>query len=70
MAKGIVWTEEDLQYLTDNVERMGYQQIADALKRSEPSVRSKACRLGLVGRKFGILHHRKTVKASGRKRSV
>lgn len=70
MARGIEWTEEQLKFLADKAGVLSYHQIAEQLGRTESSVRSKACRLGIGGRKFGILHHRKVVKASRSRRSA
>ena len=43
-----VWSEEEIQFLKENVNDMSYEEMADKMTRSSMSVRLKAKRTGLV----------------------
>lgn len=58
MARGPTWTEFENEYLRNHCKARDYRLIAEDLGRTESSVRTQACRLGLNGRKFGLNHHR------------
>jgi len=43
-----LWTEQEMQYLNDNVGKMMHEEIGKVLGRTERAVRTKCWRLGLV----------------------
>lgn len=51
VIKGRMWTEEEKKFLADNIDKMEWEELAEALKRSVLSIRSKAHAMHLTKRK-------------------
>lgn len=63
--QGKPWSYEDIKYLIDWIEIIGYEEMSLALGRTESTLRDKVFKLrknGLMGKPTKKIHHQKLLR--------